>query len=130
MTRISIEEYKALLAKSETRSKYNNQKADFRGESFDSIKERDYYILLLDRERRGEIRDLKRQVSIVIQEAFTTPKGEKIRAITYKADFTYKDLDGVTHIIDVKGDPKTLTDVYKLKKKLLAYRGYYIEEVY
>jgi hypothetical protein len=130
MTRISIEEYKALIAKSETRSKYNNQKADFRGESFDSIKERDYYILLLDRERRGEIRDLKRQVSIVIQEAFTTPKGEKIRAITYKADFTYEDLDGVTHIIDVKGDPKTLTDVYKLKKKLLAYRGYYIEEVY
>ena len=130
MTRISIEEYKALIAKSETRSKYNNQKADFRGESFDSIKERDYYILLLDRERRGEIRDLKRQVSIVIQEAFTTPKGEKIRAITYKADFTYEDLDGVTHIIDVKGDPKTLTDVYKLKKKLLAYRGYYIEEVF
>ena len=126
MTRISIEEYKALLAKSETRSKYNNQKADFRGESFDSIKERDYYILLLDRERRGEIRDLKRQVSIVIQEAFTTPKGEKIRAITYKADFVYKDKAGKEHIVDTKGYK---TEVYKLKKKLLAYRGIYIEEV-
>lgn len=125
MTRISIEEYKALIAKSETRSKYNNQKADFRGESFDSIKERDYYILLLDRERRGEIRDLKRQVSIVIQEAFTTPKGEKIRAIVYKADFTYEDDQGL-HIVDTKGFK---TEVYRLKYKLLAYRGYYIEEV-
>lgn len=129
MTRISIDEWKALLAKSEARSKYNNRKADFRGETFDSEKERDYYILLLDKEKRGEITDLKRQVSIIIQEPFTTPKGEKIRAITYKADFTYKDLDGVTHIIDVKGGNATKTEGYKLKKKLLAYRGIYIEEV-
>ena len=126
MTRISIEEYKALLAKSETRSKYNNQKADFRGESFDSIKERDYYILLLDRERRGEIRDLKRQVAITIQQAFETPSGEKYRAITYKADFVYKDITGQVHIVDVKGYK---TEVYKIKKKLLAFRGIYIEEV-
>lgn len=127
--RVSIDEYRALLARSETRSKYNNRKADFRGESFDSEKERDYYILLLDREKRGEITDLQRQVVFTIQEGFTTPQGKKIRPITYKADFVYKDSNGVKHIVDVKGGNATKTEVYKLKKKLLAFRGIYIEEV-
>ena len=124
--RVSIDEYRALLARSEARSKYNNRKADFRGESFDSEKERDYYILLLDREKRGEITDIQRQVVITIQESFKTPSGEKYRAITYKADFVYKDITGQVHIVDVKGYK---TEVYKLKKKLLAFRGIYIEEV-
>lgn len=114
-------------------SKYHNRKADYRdpktGETitFDSEKERDYYLLLKDRERRGEISHLQRQVTIYIQPRFETPSGEKIREITYKADFAYIDLsDGNTHIIDVKGFK---TEVYRLKKKLLAYRGIYIEEV-
>lgn len=124
--RVSIDEYRALLARSEARSKYNNRKADFKGESFDSEKERDYYILLLDREKRGEITDIQRQVVITIQESFKTPSGEKYRAITYKADFVYKDITGQVHIVDVKGYK---TEVYKLKKKLLAFRGIYIEEV-
>ena len=124
--RVSIDEYRALLARSEARSKYNNSKADFKGESFDSEKERDYYILLLDREKRGEITDIQRQVVITIQESFKTPSGEKYRAITYKADFVYKDITGQVHIVDVKGYK---TEVYKIKKKLLAYRGIYIEEV-
>ena len=124
--RVSIDEYRALLARSEARSKYNNRKADFKGESFDSEKERDYYILLLDREKRGEITDIQRQVAITIQQAFETPSGEKYRAITYKADFVYKDITGQVHIVDVKGYK---TEVYKLKKKLLAFRGIYIEEV-
>lgn len=114
-------------------SKYHNRKVDYRdpktGETitFDSEKERDYYLLLKDRERRGEIRDIQRQVSITIQPSFELPSGEKIRAITYKADFAYLDLeDGNTHIIDVKGYK---TEIYKLKKKLLAYKGIIIEEV-
>lgn len=124
--RVSVDEYRALLARSEARSKYNNRKADFKGESFDSEKERDYYILLLDREKRGEITDIQRQVVITIQKSFETPSGEKYRAITYKADFVYKDKLGQTHIVDVKGYK---TEVYKIKKKLLAFRGIYIEEV-
>lgn len=128
---MNIKEYNELLKKLESRSKYNNQKVKFKGETFDSVKERDYYILLLDRQKRGEICNLKRQVSIEIQEAFTMPTGEKIQAINYIADFTYSDVKegkyyGDYHIVDTKGYK---TDVYKLKKKLLAYRGIYIEEV-
>lgn len=128
---MNVEEYKKLLEKEKSASKYHNKKVEFRGETFDSVKERDYYILLLDRQKRGEICNLKRQVSIEIQEAFTMPTGEKIQAINYIADFTYSDVKegkyyGDYHIVDTKGYK---TDVYKLKKKLLAYRGIYIEEV-
>lgn len=114
-------------------SKYHNRKADYRdpktGETitFDSEKERDYYLLLKDRERRGEIRYLNRQFEIEIQPAFTDIKGTKIRAIKYKADFYFYDRSlGSWRVIDVKGYK---TEIYKLKKKLLAYRGIIIEEV-
>lgn len=107
-------------------SKYKNEKITYRGETFDSKKEYEYYLILKDREKHGEITELKKQVSIEIQPSFKI-NGETIRAITYKADFVYKDLkDGKTHVVDVKGYK---TEVYKLKKKLLAYRGIYIEEV-
>lgn len=124
---MNVEEYKKLIKKSEAKSKYHNEKVEFRGITFDSIKERDYYILLLDREKKGEIRHLNRQYQVEIQPAFITPSGEKIKAITYLADFYFYDKTiKAWRIIDVKGYK---TEVYKLKKKLLAYKGIYIEEV-
>lgn len=131
MTRLSLADYQKLVG-APGKSKYNNNKptfydADLRETlTFDSNKELEYYLLLKDRQKRGEIKDLERQVSLEIQPGFTMPSGEKIRAITYKADFRYHDLDGIEHIVDVKGYK---TEVYKLKKKLLAYKGIYIEEV-
>ena len=124
---MNIQEYKELLKSSEAKSKYHNKKVEFRGITFDSVKERDYYLYLLDREKRGEVRDISRQYEIEIQPNFTTPAGEKIKAITYLADFYFYDLvSNSWRVIDVKGYK---TDVYKLKKKLLAYKGIYIEEV-
>lgn len=132
MTRLSYKEAKALGLISESKSKYNNKKiayydTEYKQElTFDSKKEFEYYLLLKDKQKRGEISHLQRQVTICIQPRFTTPQGEKIREITYKADFVYLDSEGVNHIVDVKGFK---TDVYKLKKKLLAFKGFYIEEV-
>lgn len=124
---MNIQEYRELLNKSKSHSKYNNQKVEFKGETFDSIKERDYYILLLDREKRGEICYINRQYRIEIQPAFTDKQGNKIKAITYLADFYYYDKTvKAWRVIDVKGYK---TEVYKLKKKLLAYKGILIEEV-
>lgn len=81
----------------------------------------------MDREKKGEINQVNRQYPITIQPTFYLPDGSKVAAIVYKADFVYYDLkDNKLHIIDVKGFK---TDVYKLKKKLLAYKGIYIEEV-
>lgn len=52
--------------------------------------------------------------------------GKTIRAITYVADFTYYDKAGKYHIVDTKG---VKTDVYLLKKKMMQFKGYDIEEV-
>ena len=41
-----------------------------------------------------------------------------IRCFTYKADFKYI-RDGIQVIEDVKGDPDYLTDVFKLKRKVV-----------
>ena len=138
--RMTEEEYRRIFGTPPKKSKYNNQKPEYYDPDlketlkFDSKKEFEYYLILKDREKRGEIRDLERQVSFTIQEAFTMPTGEKIKAITYKADFVYLEkkadpeiaLQYLRKIVDVKG---CKTEVYKLKKKLLAYRGIYIEEV-
>lgn len=132
MTRLSLADYQKLVG-APGKSKYNNNKPTFYDAdkretlTFDSNKELEYYLILKDRQKRGEIGYIWRQYEIEIQPGFTMPSGEKIRAITYRADFRYHDLDGIEHIIDVKGYK---TEVYKLKKKLLAYRGIYIEEVY
>ena len=132
MTRLSYKEAKALGLIPESKSKYNNHKSKYYDPdlkeliTFDSNRERDYYLILKDRLKKGEISHLQRQVTICIQPKFVTPTGETIQAITYIADFVYLDSEGVNHIVDVKGFK---TDVYRLKKKLLAFRGFYIEEV-
>lgn len=142
MVRISEEEAKrlGLVSKPQKQSKkrkYNNQPCEYNGEKFDSKKELAHYLMLLDRQKRGEIKDLERQVKITIQPSFKTPDGQTVREIYYVADFRYtsRTPDGAgaydleTHYVDVKGGNATKTAVYKLKKKLLAYKGIYIEEV-
>ena len=136
MTRLSKAE--ALrLGLIKPKSKYNNNKPTYYDPdlketlTFDSNKELSYYLLLKDRVKKGEISDLRRQYAIVIQPPFTDITGTKHRAITYKADFVYLDrLTDTERYIDVKGSKSTLTEVYKLKKKLLAYKNIIIEEVY
>lgn len=109
------------------KSKYNNSKVTYQGLTFDSKKEFEYYLILKDKEKRGLVFNIKRQVPLEIQPAFTDKSGVKHRAITYKADFVYTDrVSGKVKYIDVKG---FRTEVYKLKKKLLAYKGIIIEEV-
>lgn len=121
-------------------SKYHNRKTEYidpeTGETifFDSVKERDYYINLKALEMAGEVIGIKRQVPLLIQPDFIDPNGKKVRAIKYIADFTYLEVKKsancgtcyIKHYVDVKGFK---TDVYKLKKKLLAYQGIVIEEV-
>lgn len=143
MVRLSEEEALRLGLVSSKRNKpkkrkYNNTVCYYKGAKFDSKKELEYYLTLLEKEKRGEIFQLKRQVKINIQPRFKTPDGKTIREINYNADFVYmtalRDEQGtfkrwVNHIVDVKGGKATKTAVYRLKKKLLAYKGFYIEEV-
>lgn len=88
-------------------------------------------LMLMD----GEIRNLRLQPEYTLQEAYTAPDGERVRAIRYRADFYYelggKRSDGrewwEAVVEDAKGHR---TDVYKLKKKLMLERhGIEIQEV-
>jgi hypothetical protein len=66
--------------------------------------------LLELRERAGEIRNIKRQVSLVLQDG---PREEKI---TWKVDFSFEDAKtGETCYAEAKGFE---TEVYRLKLKL------------
>lgn len=115
-------------------SKYRNQ-ADCRGDiRFDSKKEARRYDALALMLRAGDIWDLRLQADFTLQEAYTTPEGERIRAIRYKADFVYmrkSPLTGEAEMVieDVKSRG-TVTDVYTMKKKMMEERmGLSITEV-
>ena len=96
---------------------------------FDSQKEARRYDFLIERVRRGEIGDLRLQVDFTLQEAYTDAEGRRVRAIRYKADFTYRERDGRMVVEDVKSKP-TRTREYLIKRKLMKERrGIDITEV-
>ena len=102
-------------------NKYRNKKTVFDGITFDSMKEAKRYKQLKIFERAGLIKDLKLQVPFVLID-----KTSYGRAIKYVADFVYTE-DNKMVVEDVKG---VRTDVYRLKKRLLAERyGIVIKEV-
>lgn len=96
---------------------------------FDSQKEARRYDQLILRQQVGEIRDLRLQVDFTLQEAYTDPEGRRVRAIRYRADFTYRERDGRLVVEDVKSKP-TRTREYLIKRKLMKERhGIDITEV-
>lgn len=109
-------------------NKYKNQPITIDGHTFPSKREANRYSQLSILQKAGIIRDLKLQEPFEIQPSFKHPEtGKTIRAIKYIADFTYIDVKtGRRHIEDTKG---FTTDTYLLKKKMMLYRGYIIEEV-
>lgn len=128
-------------------SKYHNTRATRTTRSgtvlhFDSRKEARRYDYLAALEAQGKIRDLRLQADFTLQEAYTDSSGRRVRAIRYRADFTYlkpKDAGNaywvdtgapwVRVVEDVKSRP-TMTRAYLMKKKLLKERfGIDINEV-
>ena len=97
-------------------SKYKNKKIVVDGIEFDSKKEAKRYQELLLIQRAGIITDLKRQVPYTLVPAFNLNK-KRYRAMSYIADFVYKENDKEV-VEDCKG---YRTEVYKIKKKLMAY---------
>jgi len=101
-------------------SKYRAVKTIIDGVTFDSKKEAARYSELRLCEKYGQISNLELQPKYVLVSKFTTRSGEKIRELSYVADFRYIDeLSGEYVVEDVKG---MKTDVYKIKKKLLLWR--------
>lgn len=112
------------------RSKYGNKRCKLDGYSFDSVKEMNRYADLKFMLLAGEISDLELQKPFVLQEGFKGRDGKWVREIRYIADFYYFDkAKGEWVIEDVKSAATADNSVYKLKKKMMAYKGLYITEV-
>lgn len=121
-------------------SKYHNEKTEVDGIVFDSKKEANRYRVLKLLEKAGEITDLRRQVKYELipaqYEMETRIRGNHVstvercveKAVTYYADFVYKDVRTEETVVeDAKG---VKTEAYKIKKKLMLWvHGIKIREV-
>ena len=131
-------------------NKYRNVEMEVDGIRFQSKKEARRFAYLKQAQALGVIEDLRLQVDFTLQEGFKKPDGERVRAIRYVADFTYRvrsagydhshqmeaaDIEywrglwpGALVIEDTKSRG-TRTKEYKIKRKLMADKGYEIREV-
>ena len=96
-------------------TKYNNKRATYQGESFDSQAELKRYQDLQRLQKAGLISGLTRQTSFVLAPKVVI-NGTAKRSLTYRADFQYLDQAGKVIVEDKKG---ALTDVYKIKRHLM-----------
>lgn len=125
------------MLEKERRQKYNAQpdtRGDIRFASRAEARRYDELMLML---KAGKIRDLRLQPQFTLQEAYTTPDGNRIKATRYQADFSYERhnedtpwlLEWERVVEDVKSKA-TKTRVYAIKKKMLMDRfGIEITEV-
>lgn len=102
---------------------------------FRSKKEAAYFDGLKAMELAGLVRNIRLEVQYLLKPAYTDgTTGERFRAISYLADFVYEKQNDngewVLHIVDTKGGGKggTRTATYRLKRKLMAENGLYVEE--
>ncbi len=107
------------------RAKYRNIKCEWRGEKFDSKRELERHLVLLDMRRNGEIKHLKRQprFKLVVDEQLIC---------TYVADWQYVEISmdggGNTRSQVVVEDAKGFqTPEFKLKWKLAQALNPYLD---
>jgi len=105
----TIAEWRAAVKK---KPKYGNRKVVKNGETFDSVREYERHLVLLDMQKRGEISDLERQPRIELRVNF-------VPICVYVGDWRYwevrKGRGGSLVIEDCKGFQ---TPEFKLKWKL------------
>lgn len=99
-------------------NKYGAKKTTVYGRTFDSKREAEYYLELLDLKRRGEVVSITLQPSFELLAGFRDNTGKKQRPITYTADFFVTYADGRSEVIEVKG---VRTRDYLLRKKLFLH---------
>ena len=99
-------------------NKYGARKTTVYGHTFDSKREAEYYLELLDLKRRGVVIDIKLQPSYELLEGFTDATGKRQRPIKYTPDFLVRYADGHTEVVEVKG---MRTRDYQLRKKLFLH---------
>lgn len=108
---VSSSQFRSLAKKP---SKYHAQKTVVGGVEYDSKKESKRAQELEYLEKLGKIKNLQKQVRFILQDGYVNNQGQKIRPISYIADFVYEE-DDKKIIEDSKG---FRTEVFLIKKKL------------
>ncbi len=120
---MTVAKFRELQAQEQKKSKYGNKKVTIDNITFDSLAEARRYEQLKLMEQAGAISDLRLQPRYELQKAFTDSSGIKHRAITYVADFEFRERvsAGVWRWIveDVKGKA---VPVYLIKRKLFLFK--------
>ncbi len=99
-------------------NKYHNVKTNGYASSKEAKRAEELKLLF----HAGQISDLVEQPEFVL-----VPPQDGERAVKYRADFGYYDLEGKRHVEDVKG---FRTEVFKIKKKLMLFiYGICVEEL-
>lgn len=99
-------------------NKYNARKTTVCGHTFDSRREAEYYLLLREKKRLGEIKGIDLQPTYTLLEGFRDNTGKQQKPITYTPDFMVEYDDGRREVIEVKG---VKTRDYVLRKKLFLH---------
>lgn len=106
------------------RSRFGSIKAQVDGIKFDSRLEARYYLVLRDRQRRGEIREL------VVHPVYDLSV-DGIWVAKFIPDFRFVDATGTLRFHDTKGGKDgaaTTTDVFRIKARLFrALTGHTVE---
>lgn len=131
-------------------NKYRNVETVVDGVKFQSKKEARRFVYLKRAQELGVIEDLRLQVDFTLQEGFKKIDGQRVQAIRYVADFTYKvksagydhalqlDMADIEYwrglypgalVIEDTKSRGTRTKEYKIKRKLMADKGYEVREV-
>lgn len=108
-----------------------SKRCAYKGIIFASLAEAGYYIMLLDKERKGYIKDIKIQPSWDLM-AFDYDAGYPKKIGKYTADFSFVEIvhlsfgvTGRTRYIDIKGQvPKTITQRNGRKKRVSGGKGW------
>lgn len=126
MTSMSVEQYRSEILKqadkpkAAKRNKFNAQKIELDGMTFDSKKEHKRYIELKAMQQRGEIFGLEHHTKFELAPK-TKLEGEKRAkpALRYLADFTYYISTGEYIVEDVKSAATRKLASYRNKKHLM-----------
>lgn len=112
-------------------NKFHARKVWVDGRQFDSKVEADRYLVLKDKQRRGEIYGLECQRKFTVIEAQNVGK-KHVREATYIADFVYYERwNGKMVVEDVKGCKEGVAyQLFVIKKKLMLQKyGIWVREV-
>ena len=99
-------------------NKYNARKTTVYRRTFDSKREAEWYMMLREKLRLGEIKHLECQPTYTLLEGFHDNQGKPQKPITYTPDFLVEYDDGRREVIEVKG---VKTRDYVLRKKLFLH---------